>query len=84
MPEPPGILSRAAVMNPLPPDMLRLLRYYEANAPDALAPPSTWPAPEASPVTFQQTSTRIAGMDGPGVFVAYAEVAFARAMAPRS
>lgn len=75
VPEPAGNLSRAAVMIPLSPDMLRLLRYYESNAPDALAPPSTWPAPDTSPIRFQQTSTRIAGLDGPGAF-AIANVQF--------
>ena len=75
VPEPAGSLSRAAVMIPLPPEMLRLLRYYESHAPDALAPPSTWPAPDASPVPFRQTSTRIAGMEGPGAF-AIANVQF--------
>lgn len=75
VPEPAGSLSRAAVMIPLPPDMLRLLRYYEANAPEALAPPQTWPAPKASPVAFTQTSTRMAGMEGAGAF-AIANVQF--------
>jgi hypothetical protein len=40
VPEPTG----ASMVIPLPPDWLRLLRYYESNAPAHLAAPQPWPA----------------------------------------
>jgi FG-GAP-like repeat len=39
IPEPAG----AAAVIPLPPDWLRLLRYYESRAPEALPAPDPWP-----------------------------------------
>jgi hypothetical protein len=75
VPEPAGSMSRAAMMIPLPPDMLRLLRYYEANAPEALADPEPWPALDAGPVRFTQSLIPLAGMAGRGNF-ALAHVRF--------
>lgn len=53
VPEPAGASSYI----PLPPDWIRLLRYYEANAPARLADPEPWPAVSApAPVTFERRS----------------------------
>jgi hypothetical protein len=68
VPEPAGSMNRAAVMIPLPPEMLRLLRYYEANAPEALDAPRPWPRPAESPVRFERQLTRMRGVNGPGNF----------------
>ncbi len=43
-PEPRGPRGMAGRMMVLPPDMERVLRYYLANAPEALPVPLTWPA----------------------------------------
>ena len=52
IPEPAG----ASGFIPLPPDWMRLLRYFEAHAPERLAPPEEWPAPSRdSAVTFIRT-----------------------------
>jgi hypothetical protein len=48
VPEPAG----ASSFIPLPPDWLRLLRYYEANAPERLADPEPWPRPADTPLAF--------------------------------
>src|SRR5580765_4705482 len=47
LPQPLSSTGQAGRMIPLPPDFERVLRYYVANAPDHLAPPEPWPAPEA-------------------------------------
>jgi hypothetical protein len=44
IPEPAGGNS----LIPLPPDWIRLQRYFEAHAPDKLPEPEAWPAPEAA------------------------------------
>jgi hypothetical protein len=40
---PPGTTGRMVI---LPPDMERVLRYYERTAPDKLPPPAPWPKPD--------------------------------------
>ena len=47
LPQPLSSAGQAGRMIPLPPDFERVLQYYLANAPDRLAPPAPWPAPEA-------------------------------------
>src|SRR5689334_11234862 len=42
---PPGTASRSIV---LPEDMQRVLRWYQEAAPQALPPPSAWPAADAN------------------------------------
>jgi hypothetical protein len=48
VPEPAG----ASGFIPLPPDWIRILRYYEAHAPVRLPDPEPWPAPSSTPVAF--------------------------------
>lgn len=50
---------------PLPPDMERLLPYFLARAPENLAPPEPWPAPDESPVAFTRQTLTMAGMTDP-------------------
>ena len=51
VPEPAG----ASSFIPLPPDWLRLLRFYEANAPDKLPAPEPWPAASmTTPLAFEK------------------------------
>ncbi len=47
-PEPMGPVGTAGRMIALPPDMLKVLRYYQQNAPERLRSPTTWPEPDAS------------------------------------
>jgi hypothetical protein len=61
VPEPAGASSYI----PLPPDWLRLLRFYEANAPEKLPPPEPWPAPSPNaPVPFNKTTITSAAATG--------------------
>jgi FG-GAP-like repeat len=73
VPEPAG----ASGFIPLPPDWIRLLRYFEANAPDRLPAPEPWPAVDQSirltrrpmPATMPQVAiaianTRFVDLDG--------------------
>jgi hypothetical protein len=48
VPEPVGGSS----FIPLPPDWIRLLRYYEAHAPDRLPDPEPWPPVDPAGLTF--------------------------------
>jgi hypothetical protein len=48
VPEPAG----ASSFIPLPPDWLRLLRYYEAHAPERLPDPEPWPRPADTALAF--------------------------------
>jgi hypothetical protein len=50
LPQPTGPMGTSARMIVLPPDFARVLRYYEANAPEKLPAPAAWPAP--NPLTF--------------------------------
>jgi hypothetical protein len=45
-PEPSGPPGTAARMVSLPPDWESMVSYYEANAPERLAPAPAWPAPD--------------------------------------
>jgi hypothetical protein len=47
-PEPTGPTGTAGRLVQLPPEMQRVLRFYMANAPAALPPPTPWPAADAS------------------------------------
>ena len=47
-PEPAGPPGTAARMAVLPPEWQSIVAYYEAEAPDALADPEPWPAPDAA------------------------------------
>ena len=44
LPQPSGPMGTSARMVVLPPDFARVLRYYEANAPETLPAPTPWPA----------------------------------------
>ncbi len=46
---------------PLPPDWARLLRYFEARAPEHLPPPEPWPAVEKARLTFVKRRLSLAG-----------------------
>nr|MBA2355706.1 VCBS repeat-containing protein [Acidobacteriota bacterium] len=63
VPEPVG-MGQASLMIPLAPDMLRIQRYYEAAAPEALPPFDTWPAATDSPVRFDRRAVTVAGTPG--------------------
>jgi VCBS repeat protein len=52
-PEPGGPPGTAARMVRLPPDWQSILGYYEANAPERLPPPATWPAADRT-LTFRK------------------------------
>jgi FG-GAP-like repeat len=62
LPQPSGPIGTSARMVILPPDYARVLRYYQAAAPDRLAPPAAWPA--ANPLTFIKRALNPA--DAPG------------------
>ncbi len=64
VPEPAGMMGMGSAMIPLPPEMLRIQRYYEAAAPQALAAPEPWPVTEARP-EFQRQALHLAGQSGP-------------------
>ena len=57
-PEPRGPRGVAGRMMVLPPDMERVLRYYLANAPEALPVPLTWPAPSTTGSSSAGSSRR--------------------------
>lgn len=65
VPEPAGMMGAATAMIPLPPDMLRIQRYYEAGAPEALPPHAPWPAAGGGPVTFARQARAIGGLSVP-------------------
>lgn len=58
VPEPAGMTGVATGMIPLPPDMLRIQRYYEAAAPEALPAHAPWPERDSSPTFERQVLTR--------------------------
>ncbi|HEY8548908.1 MAG TPA: VCBS repeat-containing protein, partial [Vicinamibacterales bacterium] len=60
VPEPAG----ASSFIPLPPDWLRLLRYYEANAPARLPDPEPWPGVTGKPLAFTRRSVPAPGLSG--------------------
>jgi hypothetical protein len=65
-PEPTGPPGTAARMVTLPPDWQSIVRYYEAHAPERLAPPASWPVADHS-LPFRK---RIVGSGGPNHAVA--------------
>ncbi len=65
VPEPVGMMGTASAMIPLPPEMLRIQRFYEGAAPDALPAHEPWPAPGASPVAFERRTLTLKGASGP-------------------
>ncbi len=62
LPQPSGPIGTAARMIVLPPDYARVLRYYQAAAPQKLPPPATWPA--ANTLTFVKRALN--PVDAPG------------------
>jgi hypothetical protein len=63
IPEPTGGNS----MIPLPPDWIRILRYFEAHAPERLPDPEPWPAPDtSSPLKFTRRALTTSASDPTG------------------
>jgi FG-GAP-like repeat len=62
LPQPSGPMGTSARMIVLPPDFARVLRYYEANAPERLPAPASWPAP--NPLTFVTRAMKPASAPG--------------------
>ncbi|HTV01666.1 MAG TPA: VCBS repeat-containing protein [Luteitalea sp.] len=52
VPEPAGMPGAATAMIPLPPDMLRIQRFYESRAPEALPAHTPWPAVDQARLSF--------------------------------
>jgi hypothetical protein len=50
VPEP----SDGVAFIPLPPELIRIQRYYEANAPERLPDPEPWPAVNTAPLEFSR------------------------------
>ena len=66
LPQPSGPMGTAARMIVLPPDFARVLRYFEANAPERLPPPEPWPA--ANTMTFvKRAMNPVSAPDGPSI-----------------
>jgi FG-GAP-like repeat len=66
LPQPSGPMGTAARMIVLPPDFARVLRYYQANAPEKLAAPAAWPA--ANALTFvKRTLNPTSAPEGPAI-----------------
>lgn len=70
VPEPAGMMGAATAMIPLPPDMLRIQRFYEAGAPEALPPHAPWPTAGAGPLVLTRQPRTIAGQRLPHPAVA--------------
>ena len=62
LPQPTGPMGTSARMIVLPPDFARVLRYYEAGAPERLPAPASWPAP--NPLTFVTRAMKPASAPG--------------------
>jgi hypothetical protein len=60
VPEPAGATS----FLPLPPDWLRLWRFYDARAPERLPDPEPWPAATRAPVPFERRPVTGAAASG--------------------
>lgn len=73
VPEPAGMMQMAAGMIPLPPDMLRIQRFYEAAAPEILPAHEPWPVADGRATTFERLSLTVEGQPGPS-FPAIANV----------
>jgi len=65
VPEPAGMMGPASAMIPLPPDMLRIQRFYERAAPEALPAHAPWPASGAAGAAFERFSLHTEGQPGP-------------------
>jgi hypothetical protein len=66
LPQPTGPMGTSARMIVLPPDFARVLRYYEANAPERLPAPAAWPA--ANMLTFTKRQLNPASApEGPAI-----------------
>ncbi len=63
VPEPAGMMGAATAMIPLPPDMLRIQRYYEGAAPVTLPAHMPWPA-EAAGAGFDRLPLHVEGQPG--------------------
>jgi hypothetical protein len=61
-PEPSGPPGTAARMVRLPPEWQSIIAYYEANAPEHLASPAAWPAPDQ---TLQFRKRVVSAVNGP-------------------
>jgi hypothetical protein len=72
IPEPAGGNS----MIPLPPDWIRLQRYFEAHAPDRLPEPEGWPSPDASATGSLQFARREIPAINPNATTSFANVRF--------
>jgi hypothetical protein len=73
VPEPAGMMGMAAGMIALPPDMLRIQRFYERGAPDTLPAHEPWPRTDSVATTFERLSLKVEGQAGPS-FPAIANV----------
>lgn len=65
VPEPAGMMGAASAMIPLPPDMLRIQRFYESGAPEALPAHTPWPASTGTRVGFERRALHMDGQPGP-------------------
>lgn len=65
VPEPAGMMGAATAMIPLPPDMLRIQRFYEAGAPEALPPHAPWPGAGGGPITLTRQARTITDLPLP-------------------
>lgn len=65
VPEPAGRMGGGSAMIALPPDMLRIQRFYEGAAPDLLPAHAPWPGTGSAPVTFDRQPLQLAGRPGP-------------------
>jgi hypothetical protein len=67
VPEPVGMMGSGSAMIPLPPDMLRIQRYYENAAPQALPAHEPWPVSADARTTFQREALHLQGRSGPSL-----------------
>ena len=65
VPEPAGMMGTATAMIPLPPDMLRIQRFYEGAAPEALPSHEPWPASASTGAGFERQAMGVQGLSGP-------------------
>lgn len=65
VPEPAGMMGAGSAMIPLPPDMLRIQRFYERAAPEALPAHVPWAATPGAGTTFEREALHLAGQPGP-------------------
>jgi hypothetical protein len=66
VPEPGGMTgSGGSTMIALPPDMLRIQRFYEGAAPALLPAPVPWPTNDSEPAAFERQPLHLAGRPQP-------------------